>query len=100
MPKNPPPEHCPAVRILTERGKADLYVDGILTGHRISEEAKNLAWEILRQVIPEGTEVSIGINGFAAFGITLQQAEALAPRLTQVWRADSGLGPAPALLTP
>ncbi|MEV4106302.1 hypothetical protein [Nonomuraea sp. NPDC049695] len=83
------------VRIMAESGTADLYVDGILTKHKISEEAQDLAWKVLGRLVPEGTEVSIGINGFGAFGITREQAEALAPRLVQVWRADSGLGPLP-----
>lgn len=100
MPKSPPPEHCPAVRIEADGDRVNLYVDGILTRHQISEEAQFLAWKIMGGVVPEGAEVSIGVNGFAAFGITQAQADELAPRLVQAWRADSGLGPAAVILAP
>ncbi|MGI5285227.1 hypothetical protein ACQEVF_18090 [Nonomuraea polychroma] len=89
------PLHYPSVTCQVEEGKADLYIDGIFTTHTISEHAREMANQIICDVVGEGIEGVLGRKALCVFGIPPETVEELARRLVHLWRADSGLEPPP-----
>ncbi|MGP3956631.1 hypothetical protein ACTWPT_11575 [Nonomuraea sp. 3N208] len=77
-----------------EHGKANLYIDGIFTAHKISKLSHDMANQIICDVAGEGRECLAGRNVWGVFGIPTDKADELARRLVHLWRADSGVGAA------